>query len=270
VIEALLGLALLTALPLGLGIAAATAVGLDRGRITPIAATLGALAAAGLLVPRGPVALALALPWIGLVGAVAIGALARFLQAVRRSARSRLPLLVGTGAALAFLAVGCLWLAADRLGLQPLGFSRTVVLLTATHFHVAGFVLTLAGVLVAERGRRDAGLATAVLVVGFPMTAAGFLGAPVVGWVGSIVVAVAGIVIGWATLRHAGRDTRPRGWLRIAGTTLFVTMPLAAAYSTGTTFGISTLDVPAMAAIHGGLNVAGFAIPAMVGWALDR
>jgi hypothetical protein len=43
-------------------------------------------------------------------------------------------------------------------------------------------------------------------------------------------------------------------------------MPLAAAYATGTTFGIAFLDVPAMAAIHGGLNVLGFAIPATLGW----
>src|SRR5205823_2302201 len=114
-----------------------------------------------------------------------------------------LPIRVGTGVSLAFLGVGCFWLASDRLGVRPFGYSQTIVLLTATHFHVAGFVLTLVGVLAARAGRRDALVATAGLAVGMPLTAAGFFGATSIGWVGSIVVAIAGIVIGWATIRSA-------------------------------------------------------------------
>jgi hypothetical protein len=52
----------------------------------------------------------------------------------------------------------------------------------------------------------------------------------------------------------------------LGGAALLVTMPLAAGYATGTAFGIPFLDVPAMAAVHGTLNVLGFAIPSMIGW----
>ena len=48
--------------------------------------------------------------------------------------------------AFGFLAVGAVWLLVDRAGLGRSG-STTIVLLTAVHFHVAGFVLTVAGAL---------------------------------------------------------------------------------------------------------------------------
>jgi YndJ-like protein len=270
-IEGLLALAMATALPLGLR-AAAIDVGLPDGRLLrSLVAASGGLAAVSFVVARGPIALAMSIPWIVAVAIVAAAALLGILSVLRRRDWTDLRRSLGMGVPLAFLLVGCAWLAFDRIGLQPLGYSPTIVLLTATHFHVAGFVLTFAGVMTAFRGRGDAGLATAGLVVGMPMTAAGFLGSAIVGWVGSIVVAVAGIVIGWAIVRGADAARRPatRALLRIAGSTLFVTMPLAAAYSTGTTFHIPTIDIPAMAAIHGGLNVIGFAIPAMAGWTLE-
>ena len=43
-------------------------------------------------------------------------------------------------------------------------------------------------------------------------------------------------------------------------------MPLAALFASGTAFAIPVLDVPVMAAVHGSLNVVGFAIPTMAGW----
>ena len=44
-------------------------------------------------------------------------------------------------AAFLFLPVGAAWAVADRLGWQPMGFQATIVLLTAVHFHYAGFLL---------------------------------------------------------------------------------------------------------------------------------
>jgi hypothetical protein len=38
-----------------------------------------------------------------------------------------------------YLPIGGAWLVASRLGIQPLGFGDTIVLLTAVHFHFAGF-----------------------------------------------------------------------------------------------------------------------------------
>ena len=275
---ALLALALLTALPLGLAIASDAASAFPRRAVIPAATIAGIAAAIGLAIPRGPLALGLVVPWIGVVSVVAGAALLAFIRTARDRAWADVPQRIGIGVAIAFLGVGCVWLAFDRLGVRPLGFAETIVLLTAVHFHVAGFCLTLAGVLAASRGgtppraARIAAIATAALIAGMPLTAAGFLGVPVAAWIGAVLVAAAGLGIGAATVAAA---TRQRGTARtllmVAGLTLFVTMPLAAAYATGSTFHIAVLDVPAMAAIHGGLNVIGFAIPAMLGWWLaDR
>jgi len=37
------------------------------------------------------------------------------------------------------LAVGGAWLVASRLGMRPMGIQEPIVLLTAVHFHYAGF-----------------------------------------------------------------------------------------------------------------------------------
>jgi hypothetical protein len=271
-IEHLLALAFVTALPLGLGLVSELLSVFSRPAVTRCAWVAGAAAAIGLEVPRGSgLAGVLAIPWVAVVAIVAAAGFIGFVRAVRLREQGDLLRRVGGGVAIAFVAVGCGWLAFDRLGVQPLGFSPTIVLLTATHFHVAGLVLTLAGALLAARGRRSAAVATAALTIGMPLTAAGFLGAPFVGWVGSILVASAGIAIGWGSIRQAGDelDAIRRNLLRLAGATLFVTMPMAAAYASGTTFGIAFLDIPVMAAIHGSLNVVGFAIPAMLAWSRD-
>ncbi|MDQ3127780.1 MAG: YndJ family protein [Chloroflexota bacterium] len=270
-IEVLFGLALASAVPLGLVIA--IGLMLDGPTLGPrriaaigLAACLAVLA---LVVGRGPVATILATPWWLVVAGGALVAARSFLRDLLQGRILAEPWRLGAATATGFLAVGATWLVLDRAAVQPFGFDRTIVLLTAVHFHVAGFVLTLTGSLAA---RRRPGILlhalVAGLIAGTPLTALGFFGFPLMSWIGAVLVAMAGIGIGYATITISrGVGDRPaRSGLAIAGATLFVTMPLAAGYATGTTFGIPFLDIPAMAAIHGGLNVVGFAIPAMVGW----
>jgi hypothetical protein len=73
-----------------------------------------------------------------------------------------------------YLPVGCAWLVASRLGLSPMGFQEPIVLLTAVHFHFAGFAAPLlalaAGVAVKKQ--------TLVLQRAFKVLAAGVLGGP--------------------------------------------------------------------------------------------
>ena len=280
-IEGLLALALAVAVPVGLRHAAGVVgAGPVDGTTEPIA---GALVAAivALALPRGPWAAALAVPWLATTVAIGAAAIVRPGRAfavgplmplvVRGPApdRSVAVLSLGIVVALGFLAVGAASLVLDRAAIRPFGFATTIVLLTAVHFHVAGFVLTLAGALVA-RARPGAAsrLALGTLVVGTPLTALGFFGFPLVNWVGALLVAAAGLTIGLAEvgLARAGDASPSRRLIGVGGATLLVTMPLAAGYATGSAFGIALLDIPAMAAIHGTLNILGFAIPSMVGW----
>ena len=271
-IELLFGWALLAAVPVGFGIAA-DLIGRPHGRRGPSAMLIGLLmtapAVVALALPRGAVAAALVIPWFLLGALTGLRAVHWLLPHVLTAGRATEPWRIGTVAALGYLVVGATWAGIDRAGIEPFGFGRTIVLLTAVHFHVAGFVLTLAGALAA---RARPGLVTsaalAALVVGMPLTALGFFGLPLVSWSGAALVAGGGIGIGAATISIGRRasDRVERVGLLVGGATLFVTMPLALAYATGTTLGLGFLGIPAMAAIHGGLNVVGFAVPTMVGW----
>jgi hypothetical protein len=271
VIEILFALALTTAVPLG------ALITIDQLRDEPRrrtwstgAVVVGAFGAViALALGRGPGPALLVVPWFLVTVGIAIGAGWSVLRPLIAGRVAIEPWRLGVAAAVAFLAVGAGWAVIDRAGLRPFGFGTTIVLLTAVHFHVAGFVLTLAGSLAARR-RPGFGIDAALvaLIIGTPLTALGFFGLPVVSWVGALLVATSGIGIGLTTIAVSRRSTDgiAGSALLLGGATLLLTMPLAAAYATGTTFGIPFLDIPAMAAIHGGLNVVGFAIPAMAGW----
>ena len=264
-IELLFAIALVGAVPLAMRLG-------DRELRTGLDQRLGGVALSlvvALALPRGVAAASLAVPWLaltvgrGVVALVAVGSRMRD----RRDLPG--PAEIGHLVAGGYVAVGAGWALVDRAGLTPFGFPTTIVLLTAVHFHVAGLVLTTAGALAAgTTASRPASIALFATAVGTPVTAVGFFGLPLVAWIGAVIVAVGALGIGAATILTALRsgDRIRRVALGLGGATLFVTMPLAAVYATGTTFGIPVLDVPAMAAVHGTLNVVGFAIPAMVGW----
>ncbi len=236
-------------------------------RLTVPAAALLVLA---FWLPAGPVAAALALPWVAITGATAATA---GLRGLRDPARFRANVGHATDAAVAYLAVGAVFAFMDRLGVRPFGFSTTIILLTAVHFHFAGFVLPLAGAL-AYRRRPVRWLEGSIgaVVVGIPITAIGFFGLPLANWTGAILTAGGGFGIGMATLVVAGTlaGRRARVFAVIAGASLLVSMPMAVIYATGTLTGAAWLGMDLMARVHGGLNAVGFALPVMIAWTSDR
>ena len=132
----------------------------------------------------------------------------------------------------------------------------------------------LVGELLRRRTRSEiVGIGLAGLVIGIPTTALGFLGVPGAALAGAWLVAIGGVVIGvgasFAGVRHPAAGAR--GPLAsIAGVALLISMPLAAAWATTHWLGIAFLSLPVMAAIHGGLNVVGFAVPAVAAWRAAR
>jgi SAM-dependent methyltransferase len=212
----------------------------------------------------------LALPWLVMSG---VAATLGLLAGIRDPRRWQIGTRHAIWAALAFLAVGAGNAMSDRLGIQPFGFSPTIVLLTAVHFHVAGFVLVVAGALTHQRtGSVFAGVGVAAVIVGMPITALGFFGVPVANLAGAVVVSLGGLGIAVGTLRSATTFRSPwarrLGWL--SGLSLLVAMPLALAYAIGSALGTAWLDLPTMARTHGALNALGFALPAMVSLILEH
>jgi hypothetical protein len=237
---------------------------LDRGSQPAALVAVGLLAIA-FLVPAGSLAAAFAGPWLGVATVLAIGRAVGFAREAldRRAAIGRLPRDVASG----FLAVGAGFAVLSRLGAQPLGIGEPIVLLTAVHFHVAGFVLLTA----ADRLRTSSGsiaeVATAGLIVGIPVTALGFLGLPIAGLIGSLTVASAGMAVGLLHLAHArAREGTTRALAATAGLSLVASMPLAAAWAVTSFAAVPFLPIALMAATHGTLNVVGFAIPAARLW----
>ncbi len=213
--------------------------------------------------PTGPLAGALALPWLlcALVGVVA---------AVRHGLPNlpsillprRLPEL-GIDVALGFWSVGALFALLDRLGVDT-GFSPAVVLLTATHFHFAGFgLLTVASLLAVDRRWLSASVAG--LMVGIPITALGFaLPSTTISAVGALVTGLSGIgvAVGLVTTRvHVASD-----WLvRLAGVALLVGMPMGIAWSIAIATGQAFLDLDTMVRTHGALNATAVLLVVLAG-----
>jgi YndJ-like protein len=261
----------LVLVPLGLRLLGVATPGSEPPRL----ARLAALPAAGLLtlsflLEPGSLAAALSLPWLGMTAAVALTA---GLTLLGDPARFRPGVRLATTAAVAFLAVGAAFATTDRLGARPFDFPTEIILLTAVHFHFAGFVLPLAGALAhGRRPTRWLAVALGLVVVGIPITALGFLSIPLANWIGAMLTAIGAFGIGSATLLMA-RYLTTRGariLAAIAGASLLVSMPMAAIYSTGVLVGTTWLDLPTMARIHGGLNSFGFALPVILAWTFDR
>ena len=243
---------------------------LDHARhlALPTAAPL----AIAFVLPPSLVAGLFALPWLGLTVMTALAASMTIIAGVRDGSVWRPSPRHGITVALGFLAVAGANAAADRFGIQPFGFAPTIVLLTAVHFTFAGFALVVVGAIVWDRRpNRWLEVALGAVVLGIPVTAIGFFGIPLASWLGALLVAGGGFGIGVGLIKTAPGPTPRRAvWLaRVAGASLLVSMPLAVTYATGRWLGLAWLDIPAMAASHGVLNVVGFAVPASVASWLD-
>lgn len=222
------------------------------------------------LLGAGPIAMLLALPWLAFTLLLAYLAFDRIAQRPGPAIEEW-----GQLAAMLFLPIGAVWALLSCGGLQPLGFREVIVLLTAVHFHYAGFALPLmAGALV--RHRRDEvskGVLLAVLA-GVPLVAIGItttqIGGPrEIELVAVGLLASAGIALG---VFHVllGLSMRHRvGWLMaISGLSLVVALGWSALYATGQYGLIPRIEIPFMVHWHGAINAAGAALCGLFGWHL--
>jgi hypothetical protein len=269
--EALLLLGPLVVLPLGLALLLPRDA--DPGA-TPLRGAAGVQLPAALpllgavILPAGPVAAALALPWLGFTLVLAVAGLARLWPRVPKSAAE-----IGFAAALLFPAVGGGWLVLSALGARPLGFTPEIVRATAIHFHYAGFALPLlAGLTASVRPGLASRVVCAGVVTGVPLVALGItlsaFGVRLPEWLAAwFLAAVCAVLAG----QQAGLASRPRPGrllLAVSGLSLLLGMGLAALYAWGTYWGPAWLDIPLMLRTHGAINALGFALPGLLAWNL--
>lgn len=176
-------------------------------------------------------------------------------------------------AAALYLPVASLWALADLLAVQPLGFSAMIVLLTAVHFHYAGFVLPWLTSRLLELGTPTAlGRASSVgVIIGVPLVAVGITSSQLElpWWIESTaasVLAFSAVGIAQGYLRWANLLGQPsKGLFRVGAVALALGMSLAVLYGWRYVLPLPWLSIPAMIAAHGTLNSWGFCLPCVLG-----
>jgi hypothetical protein len=225
---------------------------------------------AAFLVGPSPNAMLLAIPWLGFTSLLAFLAVDRIAQKPRPAIEEWSQL-----AAMLFLPIGAMWALVASGGLQPLGFRDVIVLLTAVHFHYAGFALPLmAGALV--RHRRD-DLSKVVLfavLAGVPLVAVGItttqIGGPrEVELLAAGLLASAGIALGVFHVRLGVSMRHLVGLLMaVSGVSLVVALGWSALYAAGQYGLIPRIEIAFMVHWHGAINAAGAALCGLFGWHL--
>lgn len=263
----LLLLAVLVLVPLGLSLVDLGAMGHRANAfLLPAAISL----AASFLLPDGLIASILAVPWLVVTVTLA-------LMGVRKLLEGQLifsPKLA-ISAGLIYLPVGGIWAQLARMGVRPLNFSDDIVMLTAVHFHYAGFLLpVLCGLVVKEKPGRLATTAVFGVVGGVPLTAVGItLSQLGVGFAVELISAwitaaagllTAGLYLGLA-LDGQYQPTARVFW-GVTAACLTVGMVLAATYGSRQLVGVEWLTIPWMRALHGTANSVGFALAGLLGW----
>lgn len=232
-----------------------------------------AAAAAAFFFAPGKTAAGLALPWQFVCILEGLAGLLDLPDAVQRGRRGleRLAVMV----ARVYLPIGGGWLVLSRLGETPLHFGEPIVLLTAVHFHYAGFA---AAVIMAAAWRffgkssRPARwlflMSAAVILAGPALLATGFVISPVLQLAAALLLSAAQALFGLLLLRLLPRlqSRLVRALVGIAGATLVFAMALAAVYAWGEFSGEYFILIPRMAELHGTANAFGFTLASLVAW----
>lgn len=181
-----------------------------------------------------------------------------------------------------YLPIGALWLLASRLGLAVMGFGGVIALLTAVHFHYAGFLAsTLAGL----AGRQMSEAPTRTL---YRLTTPAVLAGPILVAVGIVlssqqVMAASIVEVAAATLLATGvallaasvivgvvprlSSISSQILLTLWGLSSTVAMVLAVLYALAMATEAEFMNIPRMVILHGTLN-AGGALVGLLGWRL--
>ncbi len=216
---------------------------------------------------KGGIAAGLTIPWLGLVIYLAFRAFQQGSLSMNIIDMTKL-------AAYFYLPVGAIWAFVDRLGIPVLGYDPTIILLTAVHFHYAGFMLPLTAFWLAKVYPRNyLKYLNLGIIIGIPLVAIG-ISATHFQWpswievAGVTIMACSGALLG---LFYAGfglmqKRTLPGILFIIGGLALFLGMALALCYGWRHVFLIEVLTIPWMYAIHGTCNALGFAVPIVIAW----
>lgn len=180
-------------------------------------------------------------------------------------------------AALLYPTVGGVSLVLYQLDVQPLGFGATIILLTAVHFHFAGFaapiIAGMTGRLLRASGQGRAMLYVALTLIfsSMPIVAAGITYSPLVALVGALTISIGLLLLATLTIGSVLLlldSIAVRVLLIVSAVSSVAAMVLATAYAYSIVTKTVIIDIPAMALTHGLFNAFGFAFCGLVAWSI--
>jgi hypothetical protein len=268
----------LVIVPLGLHLTrcqdSAESIDIDRSeRLARILQSPAALlAAVAFFLPGGRWAATFAVPWLFVCLLCAISGLIR----IFRGAYARLDR-VCVAISLIYLAVGGAWLFASRLGLNPMGFQEPIVLLTAIHFHYAGFAAPLLARSAARAVQSKssvsylfARLVALGVLAGPGVLSLGFILGPRVKLAAALILAASEIGLAIAficALPHIERISA-EVLLTLSAASVGFSMVLAAVWAIGEYPLQPFVHLAEMEKFHGTANAFGFTLCGLLGWIL--
>jgi hypothetical protein len=206
--------------------------------------------------------------WLLVCAGFAGHGLRRFVNAGRKSF-TQFCFAAGEG----YLLVAGAWLVASRAGLQLLAFREPIVLLTAVHFHFAGFASAVLAGLTYERFRESkwkGALQPALLAVvcGPAILGLAFMLGPKVKLAAALTIALGqfGLAGGMVRAGITAENTGGRWLLCLAGGSVAAGMILAVVWAVGEYPLQAFVNIRQMAEFHGVLNGVGFVVCGLLGW----
>lgn len=174
-----------------------------------------------------------------------------------------------------FPSIGAAWIVAHRANWTPWGFDPLIVLLTAAHFHHAGFTLPLmAGLNAKAKPNWLTKSSCIAILAGVPLVAAGitcthFGVMKFVEPVGVTILVLGALGVAVSQIQR-GLEKERRFMTRVgfvvSGVSLLAAMFLALGFGLRYVFPSLALTMPQMWMIHGTLNAFGFGLCGILAW----
>ncbi|MBE7103337.1 hypothetical protein FT637_09790 [Bacillus cereus] len=209
-----------------------------------------------------------ALLWFVYTGIVALFGVSRLLE------RGWKPLEeTAIDSAFIYLFLGGFWFFASVAKLSIMHFSSDIVLLTAAHFHYSAFLLPLSAGLLGRKRERGSKLYDAIMfiIVISPMTVAiGITYSRVFEFFAVLIYLCAIYGYGVNVWRTKFNTISAKVLLVLSSSTLMVTIMFSLIYSYGNFKQVMTITIAQMVWIHGVVNGIGVALPAFVGWMIEK
>ncbi|MCP1123354.1 YndJ family protein [Bacillus sp. 3103sda1] len=172
-----------------------------------------------------------------------------------------------------YLFLGGFWFFVSVANIPIMQFSSDIVLLTAAHFHYSAFLLPLSAGLLGRKQQKKSKLYTIVMfiIIISPMTVAiGITYSRIFEFFAVLLYLISLYVYGIFVWKTKFTSISAKVFLIISSSTLMVTILFSLLYSYGNFRGMMTISIVQMVWIHGVVNGIGVALPACMGWMIEK